>query len=57
MIKLIALDLDGTLTSADHMTVTQKTRDALKRAHDAGDQNHGLFLLTEDVGKSQSCRV
>ena len=36
MVKLIALDLDGTLTSADHMTVTQKTRDALKRAHDAG---------------------
>ena len=36
MIKLIALDLDGTLTSADHMTVTQKTRVALKRAHDSG---------------------
>lgn len=36
MVKLIALDLDGTLTAADHMTVTQKTREALKKAHDSG---------------------
>lgn len=36
MVKLIALDLDGTLTCEDHMTVTQKTRQALKKAHDAG---------------------
>ena len=28
MVKLIALDLDGTLMSADHMTVTQKTKEA-----------------------------
>ena len=36
MVKLIALDLDGTLMSADHMTVTQKTKEALRLAHDRG---------------------
>lgn len=36
MVKLIALDLDGTLMSADHMTVTQKTKEALKLAHNRG---------------------
>lgn len=36
MVKLIALDLDGTLMSADHMTVTEETRKALKMAHDMG---------------------
>ena len=36
MVKLIALDLDGTLMSADHMTVTQKTKEALRLAHNRG---------------------
>lgn len=36
MIKLIATDLDGTLMSGDHMTITPYTVNTLKRAHDAG---------------------
>ncbi|HBA94166.1 MAG TPA: Cof-type HAD-IIB family hydrolase [Ruminococcaceae bacterium] len=36
MIKLIALDLDGTLMYTDHITVTDGNRQALKRAHDKG---------------------
>lgn len=35
-IKLIACDLDGTLMSADHITVTEKTRKALFEAHEKG---------------------
>ena len=35
-IKLIAMDLDGTLMSTDHVTVTEKTKRALQRAHDLG---------------------
>lgn len=35
-IKLIATDLDGTLMSGDHMTITKYTLDVLKRAHDSG---------------------
>lgn len=35
-IKLIATDLDGTLMSPDHITVTPRTVSALKRAHDNG---------------------
>ena len=30
------MDLDGTLMSTDHVTVTEKTKNALKRAHDLG---------------------
>lgn len=36
MIKLIALDLDGTLMYTDHITVTRENREALKKAHDKG---------------------
>ena len=36
MIKLIALDMDGTLTSEDHITVSEENRAALKAAHDNG---------------------
>ncbi len=35
-IKLIATDLDDTLLVADHLTVSEKTVEALKRAHDKG---------------------
>lgn len=35
-IKIIASDLDGTLMSTDHMTVSPRTKSALKRAHDMG---------------------
>lgn len=36
MIKLILLDLDGTLMSPDHLTVSDENRKALKKAHDMG---------------------
>lgn len=36
MIKLITLDLDGTLMSADHVTVSEANRKALKMAHEKG---------------------
>ena len=36
MIKLIALDLDGTLMYTDHITVTEENRAALKKAHEKG---------------------
>ena len=36
MIKLIATDLDGTLMAPDHLTVTDRTYNALKTAHDKG---------------------
>lgn len=35
-IKLIATDLDGTLMSPDHMTITDFTLETLKKAHDKG---------------------
>lgn len=35
-IKIITLDLDGTLMSPDHLTVSEKNRKALKAAHDRG---------------------
>lgn len=35
-VKLIAMDLDGTLMSPDHITVTEKTRLALEKAHNMG---------------------
>ena len=35
-IRLIAMDLDGTLMSTDHITVTEKTKRALEKAHDLG---------------------
>jgi hypothetical protein len=35
-VKIIALDLDGTLMSPDHMTVSARNREALKKAHDKG---------------------
>lgn len=38
MIKLAAIDLDGTLLGADHEAVTQRTADALRTAQDAGIQ-------------------
>ncbi len=36
MIKLIATDLDGTLMSPDHLTITPRTLTALESAHDKG---------------------
>lgn len=36
MYKFIAMDLDGTLMAEDHVTVTERTRRALKAAHDMG---------------------
>lgn len=36
MIKIISTDLDGTLMSTDHLTVTERTLSALKQAHDRG---------------------
>lgn len=35
-IKIIATDLDGTLMAPDHITVTEKTRNALEKAHSYG---------------------
>ncbi len=35
-VKLIAMDLDGTLMAPDHTTVTEKTKAALERAHRRG---------------------
>lgn len=35
-VKLIAMDLDGTLMAPDHITVTDKTKAALEKAHDMG---------------------
>lgn len=35
-IKLIATDLDGTLMSSDHITITERTVNALRQAHDNG---------------------
>ena len=35
-IKLIATDLDGTLMSGDHLTVSPRTVAALQAAHDRG---------------------
>lgn len=35
-IKLIATDLDGTLMAGDHLTVTERTRQALYAAHEKG---------------------
>lgn len=36
MIKLIATDLDGTLMSPDHMTITSRTVNTLTQAHNRG---------------------
>ena len=36
MVKLIAMDLDGTLMAPDHITVTEKTKQALEKAHNMG---------------------
>ena len=36
LIKLAAIDLDGTLLGADHETITPRTADALRVAQDAG---------------------
>lgn len=36
MIKLIAMDMDGTLLSDDHITVSEKNREALSLAHGKG---------------------
>lgn len=35
-VKIIASDLDGTLMAPDHMTVSPRTKSALKKAHDMG---------------------
>lgn len=35
-VKIIALDLDGTLMATDHLTVSPANREAIKNAHDAG---------------------
>lgn len=35
-VKLIVTDLDGTLMAADHLTVTERTRNALLKAHEKG---------------------
>lgn len=36
MIKMIALDMDGTLMSPDHLTVSDENKKALKKAHNSG---------------------
>ncbi len=36
MIRLVAIDLDGTLLSADHETITPRTQRALRMAQEAG---------------------
>lgn len=36
MVKLIALDMDGTLMSEDHITVSEENKKALKKAHESG---------------------
>lgn len=36
MVKLIALDMDGTLMSPDHTTVSEENKKALREAHDKG---------------------
>lgn len=38
MVKMIALDLDGTLMYTDHLTVTDGNKNALKYAHDKGSK-------------------
>lgn len=35
-IRLIVTDLDGTLMAPDHVTVTERTRNALRAAHESG---------------------
>lgn len=35
-IKIIATDLDGTLMAPDHTTVTSRTKEALRKAHESG---------------------
>ena len=35
-LKIIAMDLDGTLMAPDHITVTDKTKAALEKAHNMG---------------------
>lgn len=35
-VRLIATDLDGTLMAPDHMTVTERTKSALLKAHEKG---------------------
>ena len=35
-VKLIAMDLDGTLMAPDHITVTEKTKSALIKANEMG---------------------
>lgn len=35
-IKIIATDLDGTLMSPDHITITERTKNALLKAHNKG---------------------
>lgn len=35
-VKLISLDMDGTLLAGDHWTVPERNIDAIRRAHDAG---------------------
>ena len=35
-VKIITLDLDGTLMSPDHLTVSQENKDALRAAHEKG---------------------
>lgn len=52
-IKLIATDLDGTLMSPDHITITDFTVNALKQAHDKGVKiaiaTGRPLVLTDDV--------
>lgn len=49
MIKLIATDLDGTLMAPDHLTVTDRTYNALKTAHDKGIKNCRCYRQTYDT--------
>ena len=35
-VKLIALDMDGTLLASDHFTIPQRNIDAIRRAQNAG---------------------
>jgi Cof subfamily protein (haloacid dehalogenase superfamily) len=35
-VKLISLDMDGTLLASDHWTISQRNIDAIRKAHEAG---------------------
>ncbi len=55
-IKLIAMDLDNTLLTPDHMTVSEKTKEVLLQAHKEGIKlaiSTGRTLIITDYGTEQ----